>query len=444
MDLDEILKLSRSCMDVLEVGGGNPTFEASLARFSGRLLSMTAKDAAVVHVDENFEALIMYMAKVVVVPMENMRPSVFVELFRAILALELHYYSSAYDKFTKFITDWSVPFAWRYTNSLIANFYLAQSSRSPSSGFGMLTLFLMIYFSDDYRNNPFSQAIGELSESIYPSVIEAIRANIRHSVTVILLYSLLMFSEKFSSFCVSCVDVQWVSFLANEIPNSPPQLADLRLTLLLMLSHDLQLSNAISTQSKLFWEIFPILLNFVNSHCLDESRHSSVVTAISVMLNLSRRVSEFDQRKADLFFLTMKKCLQSDRCAEHLRLMTLFIELTCMKRARWNLSLLYSLLRNANMMEKLTKVVEKSENSEGFSKSLKNLNVIVSSIMERVKGKDSAEGTMRSLRDTVENWFPTALLENEEYPVFRFVSHEFHESVKFFRDLLLKEIQRVI
>jgi hypothetical protein len=307
----------------------------------------------------------------------------------------------------------------------------------------LLTLFLMIYFSDDSTNSPFIKALNNLPESFLPTLNEAIRRDIRNPLSVVLLYTFLVFSKRFASFCVSCVDQRWVAVLANEISSSSPELADLQLSSLLILTGDSQFSNAISSQPFLTWRILPPLLDFANRYCTEESRQQPVTTALSVAVNLARRISDFSQENAELFFRIVAKCLriEGNSGEEFLILLMLFVESICIKRARWNLSLIYSLLRHSDLIEEVEKRVH---DSPRFEKPMKNLKVMISAMLGRVKGKDSAEGTMRCLRDAVENWFPTGKLEEGPEAAFTFVTYEFRESVKFFRGLLIKEIQEVI
>jgi hypothetical protein len=65
MNTEDVLRLSTFCMNVLQNGACDPTFESDLVRYADLLLSGSSSNHRKVIMDENFEAVIMYMAKLV-------------------------------------------------------------------------------------------------------------------------------------------------------------------------------------------------------------------------------------------------------------------------------------------------------------------------------------------------------------------------------------------
>jgi hypothetical protein len=414
------------------------------------LLSGSSATSPALHIDENFEAVIMYMAKLVVSSVDSIPGTVFMQLFRAIAAFALAFYGADRPHFGRFVSEWPLGFASNYILSIFERFfpqYQVMSLRSAvinqMVAYAVLTVLVFIYFSNDPGANPFLKVIEGLPEEHFATVLGPIQVAIEAPFAAIALYVVMTSREKFKEFCVSCVDVQWILILTRQISKTNPSGAELRLNILLMLSEDSGFLSGLGVH------IVSHLFGFLRESLPDESMHQSILTAISVITNIGRKLSGFDAGLGDGLFLLIRWCLKlresGNRFVEYLRLLTLFAESMAVHRGRPNLGIVYEILRNARVFSKFDGVLDVSEDPVDFRRSLQNVRVMIRTLTESVlvQQPPSAgyEKIMADLRTSLELWSPEELFEIRSFPVFAYLCHDFRQSVTFFRIMILKEIQ---
>jgi hypothetical protein len=446
MDLHDILRLSTSCMNVLQNRACDPAFEADLVHYADVLLSRCE-----VSVDQNFEAVILCMAKLVVTSVHCIAPPIFHQLFRAIVAFALHFYGTTRPGFSRFVSEWPQLFATNYVRSLFQDFLPQICALEKMVDHSLVTLLLFIYFSDDASHNPFLEAIDSLPEELFPTVFEPIKFSLERSLSALLLYTIMVFNRKFRSFAVSCVEVGWSLAMTSYLSKEHLALSELRLSIVLMLTEDLGFVKAISKSVSL--PIVARVLHFLRDVLTDETMHQGIVTAIGVLANVGRRLSGIDTRTGDSLFWLVRTCVRmassAPRFGEYARLLLLFVDSLVVHRARLNIVIIYEVLRNAALFQSgVDGVCEASDNAEECRKSVENLRAAIRYLSEKVIDKlDRTAGyekVMHDLQAAVEGWAPAGFLAVRPWPVFEYRCHEFRQSVKFFRVMIVKQVQEML
>jgi hypothetical protein len=456
MDADDVLRLSMSCMHVLQNDVCDSTFEGDLIRFADVLLSRSSPNEPSLRPDENFQALIMYMAKLVVTSVHCIPPPIFLQLFRAITAFGLAFYNASQPHFTRFVSEWSPHFAANYVRSVLDRFLAGYRPTAAKTdpvnqmvAYASETILVFIYFSDDPTGNPFLKMIEALPEEKFANLLEAVKLAIQTPFSAITLYTAMVFRQKFKGYCVSCVDAQWILDLARQISKTNPAAARLRLNILLMMSEDSGFVGALS--SGICLPVLSHLFGFLRESIAEEGLQQDVFTTISILLNIAQKLNGFDIGLSQSLFLLMRLFLKlsnsANRFAEYLRLLTHFAESLAIDHGKGNLPIVYEILRNASLFEKLNGVVAASENPEDFRRSLENLRILVQVLTQTVLQKEHPSAdydqVMRDLRVAVDAWAPASLFDIRPTPVFEYLCHEFRHSVLFFRLMILKDIQEL-
>jgi hypothetical protein len=458
MNSEDILRLSRSCMHVLQHGACDPTFEADLLRYADILLSRSSESDSIV-IDENYEALILYLSKLVVTSHQIFSPSIQVQLFRALTAFLLHFYGANRGDFTRFMGEWPQGFASNYLHCIFSVFlpgYRPSFGRTDLPNLFILqaagTLLLLIYFSDDPTRNPFLKTIAALSSEVLPDLFDSIQNSLSSNFSVVLMYTLMVFCPDFRTFICSSLGLAWLMVIAEQLPTAKSSECELRLNIFLNLTEDRVFLKALalSGSGKPFVRT---LLNFLKQKTADESFHQAFVTTITVLINFGENAkTTFDSSVTEIIWGLVKwfaKLANSAaRFAEYARLLLLLAESLVVHHPKPNLPMIYSTLRHGQFLADLDKLSENSENPAEFAGSVHNLKVLVELLTTRVvavvEQPQDADDIMRAIVPIVDGWDREGLFQVREYPHFTYQCNEFGRSVKFFRVMILKDIQEML
>ena len=433
-------------MNVLQNGVCDANFDTELRKYTDLILSQSGSEALNFVVDENFECLIMYMEKLVAVAFDKASTVVFQQLFRAIAVFSLHLYCCSHPRFTQFVTECPNGFTEKFVTSVLTNFFplLDASKRHKSesvvSEYAVMSLILFIYFSDDPQHNPYVKALSHLSEEVFASVFDVIQHSMTWASSLVLFYTLMSFCPDFKSFCLSCVDVDWVGSLAGNLASEKPAVAMLALVILLMLTEDQEFSNALSQVANV---IIPGILRFIHQFSSDHMKHydNSVSYAISVLCNIGEHMNNIETKSCEMLFAIITNMIRNvtPRTNEYLHLIFEYIEAVVTHRPKTNISLVYTLIRNAHLLKKMNSACD----TESFQITLHNLTTICDHLLTSLMGSgplSDCQTVIANLSRCLESW-PLSEVVIQAFPTFGYFPNDFTESARFFRQIIISEMR---
>ncbi|OHT16751.1 hypothetical protein TRFO_41602 [Tritrichomonas foetus] len=472
MNHEAVLHLSQQCNIIVQTRSCDKEFQKDLIKFADYLLSSSSSDPNQIQIDANFQALILLLSKLVITCFDVIPNHIFLPLFRAIVAFNLHYFSVSRQEFTNFLNnEWSLPFSRNYIHSIFTNFYSNILKTSKIAEFSIMTLFLNIYFSDEPSSNPFVKNIENLPSNFYSLIFDPIQATLNSDISVILLYTLLVLCPSFKSYCISCVDVSWAETLSSPILKPKTiESAEIRLDILLIFTEDTEFTSSLSKQKGISLKLIRELITFIKHNL---KANSAITTALTVIMNIGQRLSGFDVQTADSLFSLIRillKSIQSDKnemnasngnemngsnendrknkYCEYVRLLILFIESLAVHRTRANVELIYTAMRHADVLEKVKSIVNQSENPEDFTRSIKNIenmnDYLVKNVIDKNPNVSDYQKMLSFLISGIESWNPEEIFSIIAYPAYTFMSNDFRQSLKFFRVMILKEVQPML
>ena len=448
MNLDEILSVSTSCMNVLQNGACDRGFEQELKRYANLLLSRSSSELSAAAVDENFESLIMYMAKLVAVAFDKVSVPVFRQLFRTIIVFSLHLYSSDQSHFARFVNEWPKMFACNYVESVLSNclplFELSKRYKAESvmSCYAISSLILFVYFSDDSESNPFLNAVACLDDNLFPKLFESIQKSMTITSSVILFYTLVVSCNRFKAFCLSCVDTDWVGLLTENLHRGDPEVSELKIDILLMLTEDPEFANALASMSGL---IIPDILRFICHFAPDTDKYNAIISAISVLCNIGQYMNDIETKSCEMLFTVIQSLLRSKNkySAEYVNLLVTYIEAVVVYRAKTNISLVYALVRNVHILKDLNSL----NTTDSFQVTLHNLTTICDRLLTGLMGRgplSDHKTVVAHLHRALDTCDLLSLVVVREYPAFTYVPHDFGRSAAFFRRLIIADMQEIL
>jgi hypothetical protein len=231
--------------------------------------------------------------------------------------------------------------------------------------------------------------------------------------------------------------------------NSPG--CELRLNIILMMSEDSEfLKGLVRSPSAL--QIVGLLLHFLRHRAMDETLHHAFVTALSVLINFGDKLSSFDTKSSEFVWALAKwfpkLSANGKRYAEYVRLLMLLTESLVVHHPQRNLPMIYSALRHCQLLTSFQPLFENSENPQEFAASVQNLKVVTDLLTERVvaviDAPHDADELMKAIVPIVRDWDAASLFQVREFPRFTYLVNEFMRSVKFFRVMILKDIQEMM
>ena len=122
MDEEGIMNLSQLCNGIVQTQTFDKEFPRLLEEYSNFLLSSSSSSPNQIKPDENFQALIMVISKLAITSYDILPEYVFHQVFRSIVAFDIHYFIISKEGYTKFINEWPIPFAKNYIFSIFNNF----------------------------------------------------------------------------------------------------------------------------------------------------------------------------------------------------------------------------------------------------------------------------------------------------------------------------------
>ena len=458
MDGNEILHISQLCNNIFETETYDKDFLDALVKYADLLLSSSSSDPNQIQPDENYQALIMLMSKLVVVSFKILPDFVFHQLFRSIVAFNLHFFSISKQDYTQFINEWPIPFSRNYLVSILSNFLPSIDKKPIIAEFSLATLFLYIYFSNEPIHNPFLIAINQISSDLFPLVFDSIQLSLSTSLfSVILFYTLVTQSPTFKAYCLSCVDVSWSFSLVSALNNilDKNEQIEIRLNILLIFTEDTEFSLALSKDPNVIsLKIIRELLSLIREKITNNSKSSPniIMTCLSIMLNIGQKISSFDGQTADSVFSLLKFLIKhkeaNSEYLEYIKLLVMFIEAICVHRTRYNVELIYSVLRQFEVLDKITEMCNASQKSVDFYRCLQNLqkmkDFMVENIIEKNKNITDYQNMLILLTSCIEAWNTEEFFQVVPYPSYTYLLNDFQKSLNFFRVMILKEIQSML
>ena len=219
MNDEDIMNLSQLCNSIVQTQNCSKEFPNLLEKYSDFLLSTSSSSPNQIQPNENFQALIMVISKLAITSYDILPDSIFYQVFRSIVAFNLHFFSMSKDGYTKFINEWPIPFSKNYIFSIFNNFYPKIEKEKIIAEFSIATVLVYIYYSGSPSSNPFLEVFGKyLIVDHYAPIFDVIQMSIStSSFSVILFYMLITQSKNFKSYCLSCVDTSWIFSLINPV-----------------------------------------------------------------------------------------------------------------------------------------------------------------------------------------------------------------------------------
>ena len=434
-------------MNVLQNGACDANFDSELKKYTDLILSHCGSEPINVIVDENFECLIMYMEKLVAVAFDKASTAVFQQLFRAIVVFSLHLYCVSHPQFTRFVTECPNGFAEKFVTSVLTNFFplLDASKRRKSESvvaeYAVMSVALFVYYSEDPQHNPYVKALSHLSEEVFPSAFDAIQRSMTLPSSLILFYTLMNFCPDFKSFCWSCADVGWVGSFTANLSREKPAVSMLRLVILLMLTEDAEFSNALSRFANV---IVPEIIRFIHQFSPDHMKYynNSVSYAISVLCNTGEYMDNIETKSCEMLFAVITNMIRNPtlHSSEDLYLIFAYIEAVVTHRPKTNISLVYTLIRNAHLLKKMNCDCC----SDSFQITLHNLTTICDHLLTSLMGSGplgDCQTVIANLSRCLESWDMGSQVVIREFPAFGYSPHDFAESARFFQQMIIGEMR---
>ncbi|KAK8890076.1 hypothetical protein M9Y10_034835 [Tritrichomonas musculus] len=457
MNSDDIAHLSYLCNVIVQTQEYTKEFPKLLIKYSDFLLTSSSSDPNSTKPDANFQALIMVMSKLAIVSYNILPDSVFHQLFRSIVAFNLHYFSISKEEYTRFIDEWPVSFSKNYIFSILNNFFPKIEKKKIIAEFSISTLLLYVYFSNKPSTNPFLKVFEDFfTVDCYTPIFDALQVSISTSAfSVLLFYTLITQCVNFKSYCLSCVDTSWIFSLiepiVNNLDSNSNEIAEIRLNILLIFTEDAEFSNSISKNPNgSALKIINILLSVIK-HFIHNQKPKSiiVITSLSIMANLAQKISGFDAQTSDSIFTLLnflfKNFGQDNHYMEYMRLLIAFIEAISIHRMRSNAELIYAVVRQFEIIEKINSIPNLKND---FKRSLDNLfklrNFLDANVIKK-NPKVFVYNKMLSLISTcIDTWNTDNFFQVSSFPTFTYVSNELTKSLNFFRVAVVKEIQCIL
>ena len=471
MNHEHILKLLQACNDIVQTKTCDKSFEESITKFADILLSTSSSDPNYIEIDDNFQALILLLSKLVIVSSEVLNESIYHQIFRSIIAFNLHFFSVSRNGFSKFISDWPNSFSSNYITSVLSNFFPKINTNNPEiAEISIMTLLIYLYFSDDIANNPFIKNIQSINEKLIPDIFNVIRNSLMSDVTIIMLYALTVSCKDFKLYCINSDDIEWTEKLIDPILKSENfDLIEIRLDILLIFTEDLHFSNTLSNKkindlciSHIIIQNLLLFIKHILANGIQPKNEQVVITALTIMLNIGQKLDHFDAFSADILFSllnhTYKKINSDQKYVKYVKYLLLFIESVCIHRASWNVELVYTTLRYFTMIQQISLSLRQigddiesqidDEHINNINRSISNIEkmcvLISQDVLEKNKGVSDYRLMLKYISDYIDSWSPGEIFQITPYPTYEYVLNDLSRSLKFFRVLTLKLVQSML
>ena len=452
---DEIFKLLSSASEIFGAGKIPDDFIPLLKQISEGLLSTNSNESNSIKITENFQGLVYCLCKLIVVSRDQIDNETFYLIFKTIISLTLHFFSSSKNEFSKFISEFPISFAESYTISLINNFFTIENNLKLQL-LSIHTFLLFFYFIEDQNSekNPFCEVISKLiNDELCLKLYKSLQ-NIMQTVAGNLLMStLLKYNESFVKivFDDQSENLNWIISILPHIQKDYDQSNELRMNLLLLFTKNDTFCEKIANNQTVINEIIRNLITFIRHYLKEDISKRAIHIAHKVLVNLARYISNFDSDTGEMLIGLLRIFQVSkglgDRIAEYCRLLILFIETILINRLEQNIELLYCVMRSTDVLRKMSSMKEKSKDPFDFARSLINVDVIAEYFSQRMleagDQSNDYEAMVKYLSSIIKDWKPTNILTIPP-PIFDFEEIDHKHFLKTTRIIILKEMRSLL
>lgn len=423
-------------------------FGNTLKKYADQLLSISTSETDGIAINDDYQALILLMCKLFVAVPDILNPGIAQQLFRTIIAFSLHFYGVSRQKYSEFVNEWPIAFTKSFTSSILTNFI--NSKEVTLNLLASASLFLFIYFPDDSLDTPFLTVLTSIDESSFGVIFESLRFSLTSTLSALLFYTLLVYCNQFKPYCLSCVEIDWIMSLINPISHTNPATSELRLSILLMLSEDQKFIDSISNNNLLL-TVLEEIVAYIKKNAFVEQARQSVTTALTLLLNLGQKISNIESDSCDTLIFLLKSISKKIKQAPYLentfKLLLLLLESIATYRGKNNPELIYCMMRSSDYFKQLTHNYLSTEESQ-IMQCITNINHITTYFLNLISETDSFSldynKMIQKLNEWLESWAPESILIIHPYPMFKYVTSELNETQKYFRLIILKEVQELL
>ncbi|EAY04020.1 hypothetical protein TVAG_055060 [Trichomonas vaginalis G3] len=450
-DQDPAILLQKLGTKIIQFRTIPKNFPILLHAFSEKLLTSSSKnDPNQVKITEDFQGSVYILCKLAIVCHDCIPEDVFFLIFRTISALNLHFFSISKSEFSKFVTEFPISFVEPLFDSLITHFFtLPVNSRLLVVT--MASILLFVYFCDSPDNNPFVTAVRKFNEPKFSEIFDSLTKHFGQTPAILLFYTFIIQNEQFKNFCLSKSDPNWILQIVPPLNKTDDQSHELRLNILLILTQDPSFLFSVSIEKSIIPKLLRDLISYTRHNLKDESHHQAINTALSVCVNLARKLNNFDSETGEPLIGLIRVLLVSkigNRASQYLRLITMFIESVLVNRLKNNEELLYSVMRSSDVIKKLYYIKDNVDDPDEIERMVSNIEKIIAyfnpKVMELGDKITDYDSMLHCLINFVNDWQPMTTLNRKEPPVFEYQSNDTKSSLNYFRVIILKEFPVIL
>lgn len=451
IDEDPAILLQQLGTKIIQFQQVPPQFPVLLQSFSEKLLRSSSKnDPNPVKITEDYQGSVYILSKLAISSHDVIPPEVFFLIFRTIAALNLHFFSVSKHEFSKFVAEFPISFVDPLMDSLVSHFF-SLPDNSKVSIVSMAALLLFIYFSDNPDDNPFITKIKKYTEPKFDQIFNSLTMHLNSTPAILLFYTFIIQNHEFKNFVLSKSDVNWIFNLLPSVHKQKDPALELKLNLLLIFTKDSSFLFSISSQKSAVPKMLRELFTFVRHFLKEEQHHPSITSALSISINLSRKLSDFDSDTGELL-IGLIRVLQvskiGHRAVEYLKLITMFLESVLVHRLSNNVELLYAVMRSCDVVKKLSFIKDNCDDPEDVQRMITNIETIINHFNQKVVEMgdkvNDYDHMLNYLTQFVNEWQPTQLIVRDLPPVFDYHSNDTKASLKYFRVILLNDFNGIL